>query len=117
MKTALPLRPSIPSYRFSTTLEVYGERGETVPALFIVDMRWNSRAGSWFMDLLKPDETPIRYGMRVVLGAILGGRCASRDFPAGALMAMDLSGEGREATLDDIGSRVVVYYYTVDEFT
>jgi hypothetical protein len=115
MATALPVVPSIPSYNFSSTLEVYDDSGETVPAVFLFDVYWNTRAGSWFMHVFEADGTPIRHGIRIVLGTILGGRSVDRRFPAGALKAEDLSGKGIEATLDDLGTRVVIYYYTDDE--
>lgn len=115
MPTVLPLVPSIASYRFSSTLEAYTDGAATVPTHFIFDVRWNDRAGSWFLDVLSSDETPIRSGIRLVLGTILGGRTVSLAFPAGALIAVDLSNAGQEAGFDDLGTRVVVYYYTVEE--
>lgn len=115
MPTLLPLVPSIASYRFSTTLEAFSEGSATEPRNYVFDVRWNARAESWYMDILAADETPIRMGIRLVLGTLLGGRSVSLAFPAGALRARDLSNEGREAAFDDLGTRVVVYYFTEDE--
>jgi hypothetical protein len=108
MGQRLPLVPSVPSYVFGTSL------GD---AQYRIAMRWNARAGTWFMDLMEDDETPIRMGIRVVLGARLGGRTADHDprFPQGDLVARDLSGEGREAGIDDLGVRVVIDYTPPDE--
>lgn len=102
----LPLIPSEPNYRFGTALN-----GKQV----IIDVRWNGRDEAWYLDLLTEDEEPIRTGMKVVLGTILGGRSANADFPVGVFVASDLSGEGREATLDDLGVRVLVHFMTPEE--
>jgi hypothetical protein len=69
------------------------------------------------MDVLDVDvdETPIRRGIKIVLGAWLGNDCVDVDFPYGAFMAIDSTGEGREATLDDLGSRVDVLYFSRSE--
>lgn len=117
MPLAIPLVASVPSYRFSTTLDSFGDGSEIVPQTYVIDVHWNARDEAWYMDLLASDETPIRHGLKIVLGALIGGRCVDERFPAGCFMAVDLSGEGREATLDDIGTRVVLYFYTAAELT
>lgn len=102
----LPLRPSIPNYRVGTVLN-------STPVL--LDVRWNARDAAWYLDMLTEDEDPIAIGCKIVLGVLLGGRSTNPAFPVGVLMAADLSGEGREATLDDLGTRVLVYFYTPEE--
>lgn len=94
--------PSIPNSRFSTALS---------GTQYIIVQRWNARDGAWFFDLLAEDETPIAYGIKIVLGVLLGGRNVNDEFPLGVFEAHDLTGSGVEAGLDDLGTRVVVYYY------
>jgi hypothetical protein len=106
MAAILPFIASISRYRFATTIE---------NRVYLLDVRWNSRAESWYFDMLSEDETPLRRGMRLVLGAFLGVRSASDELPHGVLMAIDRTGEGREAGFDDLGDRVVVFYFTRDE--
>ena len=98
----VPLTPSTPRYRQEVTIA-------GTPYLF--DVRWNSRAEVWFLDLLQIDETPIRQGIAMVLGTWLGLRTArtSVDFPPGLIYMQDLSGENRDATFDDLGTRVRMY--------
>lgn len=105
MPVQLPLIPSVPFYRVGTVL---------AGVQYILDLRWNGRESSWFMDVLDEEETPIRSGLRIVLGALLGARSANPDFPAGAFIVSDLSGQGLDAGIDDIGEnqRVQVYFYT-----
>ncbi len=97
-----------PNFRIGTTFEGVS---------YIFDCRWNTRDEAWYLDLLAEDETPIRRGIKVVLGALLGGR-AGHDprFPAGVIVASDLSGEGREAGLDDLGTRVQLTIYPSSAF-
>lgn len=97
----LPLVPAEPSYRRSTTL------GETQ---YLLDVHWNERAGAWYMDILASDETRIRSGIKIVLGALLGGQSVAPGFPDGILVAKDKSGQGRDAGYDDLGERVVVLF-------
>ena len=83
---------------------------------YVFTARWNARDAAWFFDILDIDDNPIRYGIKVVLGAILGGRIADARFPSGYFMAEDLSGQNLEAGLDALGDRVVVSFFTVDDF-
>lgn len=106
MAQRLPIKPSVPSYRFGTNLDGVQYR---------FGFHWNERAEGWYMDVLESDDTPIRMGIRVVLGVRLGHRVADSRFPPGELVARDLSGAGREATLDDFGERVVIDYTTPAE--
>lgn len=102
MPQQLPLVPSIPSYRVGTAL------GGTQ---YVLDVRWNARDAAWYMDVLAEDETPIRHGIKIVLGALLGRRTIDPAFPAGIMIATDLSGSGVDAGLDDLGTRVIVLFY------
>lgn len=106
---SLPLQPSNPNYRVGTTLD-----GEA----FLFDMRWNERDQAWYMDILLDDdeETPLRRGVKVVIGSLLGNRCTSSRFPKGALVVVDTSGERRDAGLDDLGTRVQVHFFPASEF-
>jgi hypothetical protein len=106
MPRALPLVPSTPNYRVSTTLD---------GVQYVLDVRWNGRSGVWYLDIRDVDEDPIAMGIAVVLGSALGIRTVDARFPPGALIAADMSGEGRDAGFDDLGDRVKVFYYSADE--
>jgi hypothetical protein len=106
MPRLIPFQPSIPRYRFSTTLE---------RRTYLFDVRWNTRADSWYIDILDEDESPLARGVKLVLGAYLAIRSAHADLPTGLMFAIDQSGRGVEAGFDDLGTRVVVYHYTSDE--
>lgn len=99
----LPFVASNPNYRVGTTLN---------NVTYIFDVRWSTREGAWYFDIRDEDESMIRAGVKIVLGALLGRRSADARFPPGAFETFDLTYTGREAGLDDIGTRVVVLYYS-----
>jgi hypothetical protein len=77
---------------------------------YVVELRWNVRAGAWFMSLFDRARAPIAVGRKVVLGANLRGRSADGRLPPGTLLALDTSGSGRDATETDLGTRVLLAY-------
>lgn len=106
MPTELPIDASAPNYRVGTTIE---------GVQYLLDVRWDSRAAAWFLDVLDVEAIVIAAGLKLCLGVIIGRRCADPRFPAGGILVSDLSGDGLDATLGDLGSRVKVYHYTVAE--
>lgn len=113
MPLALPFKSSIPSFRVGTTLD---------GVAYLLDVSWNAGSetvpGAWYFDLLLEDETPIASGVKVVLGVFLARRATHPKRPPGYLIASDLApvnGRETDAGFDDLGARVQVYYYTVEE--
>ena len=102
----LPLFASTPNYRIRCPLD---------GVLYIFDVRWNVRDSAWYMDVLQQDETPIRNGMKIVLGGNMGRASTDPFFQKYMLTAVDLTNSGRDATLDDIGVRVVVTVQSVTD--
>lgn len=106
MPAALPIVPSVPNYRFSTSLD---------GTQYVFDVRWNARAESWYLDISDESDEIIARGLRMVLGAALGSRSADPRFPAGVLIMFDNEGTGRDAGFDDMGTRVSLLFYTAAE--
>lgn len=105
MPQQIPLVPTVPNYRVGTTLN-----GTNV----ILDIRWNTRDEAWYADISTEDGTVIAYGMKLVLGALIGGRVTSALFPPGYMIVSDLTGSGLDAGIDDMGDRVQVMFYSPD---
>ena len=103
---ALPVIPSVARYRFTTELDAVN---------YVLDFRWNTRAEAWFMDVLREDESPIRSSIKMMLGAVQGSEEQGEDFPPGDFVLEDASGAEIDATLDDFGVRVFLYYFSEDE--
>lgn len=88
---------------------------------FTLVARWNMRDLAWYLDVLRPDQTVITHGIKLVLGAVHGARNTVADMP-GLFVVRDTSNANREAGLDDIGydvegkqQRVLVYFFRFDE--
>ena len=78
------------AYASSQTLSLDG-------VLFTLELRWNSRAQAWSLDLYDASSTLIAGGLRLVADTPLLERFGKRaDFPAGDLIAFDSSGQGLE---------------------
>ncbi len=108
MPTQLPFIPSEFNYRVNSVIS---------DVEYIFDVRWNARDEAWYVDLLDIDEDPIRLGMKIVLGTLIGRRTTDPRYPPGAFVASDLANSGVDAGFDDFGVRVVVFFYTVAELT
>lgn len=116
MPTIIPFEPGVPSYRMATVID---------GTAYLFDVRWNGRdnidpvtgepIGAWWFDILAENETPIAIGLKVALGAYIGRYIQHPLFREGVLVAVDTEGTKREATLDDLGTRVQVRRYTIAE--
>ena len=105
MPALIPLQPSVPRYTFSTALS---------NAVYTFRVYWNSRSEVWYMDVYTDDETLLRAGVPLLLGVELDkGRSA--EWPDGRFLVYDTENSGVDATLDDLGTRVQLWYFTNDE--
>ena len=96
----LPLRTDLPHYTFGVELEGVSYRFE---------LRWNARAGAWWITVLTSDDQPI-VSRKVVVGFPLFDRYRDSRLPPGGLEAIDTTGAGLEPGLTDLGSRVLLLY-------
>lgn len=85
----------------------------------VLDFRWNSsangRRGCWYMDVLDQNTKPIAQGVKLVLGVNLCRSSTHEIFTRNLLRLVDTSRTDREATLDDLGTRVVLLNFRLDE--
>ena len=97
----IPTRTDLGLYRMEVDLE-----GET----FRLDFQFNEREGAWYFDLADEAGNPIRSGLKVVTGFPLTRLIRDLRRPKGELVAVDTTGQSREAVLDTLGSEVVLTY-------
>lgn len=97
----LPVRTDVPYYDFDVDLE---DRS------FTLELRWNDRAGAWFLSVYDSAGAPLVSGRRVVLGSPLLGHGVSSALPPGDLLAIDTTDAGTDPGRDDFGTRVVLAY-------
>lgn len=80
---------------------------------YFIQVRLNSRNGVWTLDLADDaSREPMIVGVPIVLGVDLLG---AYNFGIGSLIAVDLSATGKDATADDLGTRVSLYWVSPDE--
>lgn len=106
MPVQLPFDSEDPFYRVGATLD---------DITYVFDVYWNGRDAAWYFDILDTSEIPIRSGVKIALGTPLNLRSSDPRRPTGLLTAVDLSGAGKDAGIDDLGARVVVMYFTLAE--
>lgn len=106
MPVILPLLPDIPFQEVDIALD---------GTVYRFNFQWAERESIWYMDISTIDDDLIQGGIRLVLGTYLGWRVTDPDYPAGLLRLFDNSHSGQEARLDDLGTRVVMHYYSQDE--
>ena len=108
MPTEIPLdqRNGAPLFEFATSLGI-----DQVGLRF----RWNTRAGAWFMDVRDENDKAIILGVKLLLGINLCRKSVHPIFSRNLLRLVDTSRAHREATLDDLGTRVVLLNFTLDE--
>lgn len=105
----IPFKPSDPDQQH--TLQI-GPSQYTLRAL------WNARVGRsglWHFEVWEIDGTPILKSIAIVLGAFLGRTSTHPLFRTGVFIAVDTTRSEADAGLDDLGARVELRYYPLDE--
>lgn len=104
MAIEVPFVPGEPEQRISITLD---------EQQYVLRARWNTRDQAWYLDAWEADDTtPIAYGIKLVLGVLLGGSVHHPLF-AGGLFLADNSGSGVDPGLLDLGNRCSLLFFTV----
>lgn len=77
---------------------------------------WNIRESTWYIDIADQDGVLLAASRKVVVDYPVLLRRTDPRLPQGMIMAIDTSGAGKEATLDDFGTRVIVMYMEASDF-
>lgn len=77
---------------------------------FRMDLYFNSRQQTWFLNLRDANGVMLRAGIAVVSGFPLLQRMVQQTRPEGTLMAVPVSGEIDAATLEQLGLDVLMTY-------
>ena len=76
--------------------------------------KWNVRDLSWYMDIADDTGTALVRSRRIVLASDILRPFRYKAVPQGTLSIVDTTGEHKEATLEDLGDRVLVRYTEVE---
>lgn len=77
---------------------------------FTFRFAYNQRSEFWSFDISDEEGEKLYSGVRLVIGYPLNLLWTDERAPKGLLVAFDLTGSGREATLADLGRRVRLYF-------
>lgn len=100
----LPLQPGA-SYQLATELS---------GTPLVIGVRWNATSACYLMAVADYDGNrlvpwqALRLGLQSMPDKAVG-------FPDGVFAVVDTSGAGAEATYDDLGSRVLVYWFPASD--
>lgn len=103
---ALPVTNADPNYRFQIELE---------GRLYFFEFRYNTRMERWLMDLEDENQDPLVVGIPVLTNLFLLAQFVDDRLPPGFIIAQDESGEGKQATRQQLGNDVKLLYMTSDE--
>lgn len=98
--------PPIGIYRWILEQELDG-------LLYRLFFKWNVRAGAWFIDFGNTNNVAQVRNIKVNLAIDKLAPYKYKDVPQGILSIVDSTGQGKEPTLDDFGSRVQIIYTPV----
>lgn len=72
--------------------------------------RWSERGSCWHLDLRTLEDEPVVLSARLVTAFPLLRRVVNERRPPGELVVFDLTGRDEEPTLEEFGSRFVLFY-------
>jgi hypothetical protein len=96
--------------------------GATVDgADYIFELHWCRREDRWYLSVSEVGGAPVFSGCKIALGVLIGRRSPHPLIRRGGFVAIDLAspgpGRGVEAGFADLGRRVALRWYTVEELT
>jgi hypothetical protein len=77
---------------------------------YVLRFLWNQREAKWYLSIADQSGVAIVSGLKVVADFPINRLVVDDRAPAGTIMAMDLSGEGRDPGLVDLGRRVLLIF-------
>jgi hypothetical protein len=103
----IPLTPGEPEQKLEIALD---------GVAYVFRVRWNSSdddgTGAWYLDAWEGDgETPIAFGLKLVLGVEIG-QVVNHPLFMGGMFLVDDGEDGIEPGLNDLGGRVQLYHLT-----
>lgn len=97
----IPLNSNRQSYQFSIDLD-----GVT----YNMKVKYVERVDLWFMDILDVSENPIVTGMPIQTNVDILAQITSEEKPQGSFIAIDETGNNRDASVDTLGNDIKLIY-------
>lgn len=103
----MAIRELIPINTFGHYKRQYELEGD----IFTFEFHFNSRENAWYFDLFDSEGTPIRRSIKITTGFPWLRQVALAGRPPGDLIAVDASGNDRQADFESLGSTVKLLYF------
>ena len=105
--------------RIFTGEPLYTQRVRLDGSDYVLKLDWSLREQRFYLSIFDLDNVPIKVGFKVVPNWPILRRHKTARLPPGELFAFDLSDleSPPPPTLEDFGTRVQLYYYTLEELT
>ena len=95
----------------------YSERVELDGEVFELRFRFNNRLEAWFVDIFSASGDVLVYGRRLTVDTRLTGQYKHLDDLAqGELTPFDTENGRRDPSSDNLGDRVLLFYFESSEF-
>lgn len=78
---------------------------------YLLDLAWNGRESRWYVDVYDADGELVVGSRKIVADGRIGQRVTDTRRPPGVLGAVDVSGNGIDPGIDDLGERVLLIYF------
>lgn len=106
MALEIPTFPADPFYTETVLLE-----GKAYNLRF----RYNTSMDRWYMHIADDADVPILDGVKLLCGKVLNRLSADPRNPSGVLMCQSQTSDDSPPGLKDLGDRVRLFYFTLDE--
>jgi hypothetical protein len=98
----LPVRSDFKAYRFQVDLE---------GVIYTLDFGYNERSERWCFSIYAQDgETLLLGDIPILINIPLHDQYVTDDLPPGRFIAMDETGQNREATSENFGTEIKLFY-------
>lgn len=77
---------------------------------FLFDFTFNERSGQWNLSILQTDETPIMFGIKLVLAYSLFDQFVHLALPPGELFCIDTTEQEIEVNRTNLGDTIELVY-------
>ena len=104
----LPTRQDLAHYTLQLTLDNIE---------WFVSFDWNQQARAWYFSIFDSSNTILLAGRKILIERSLLLQYRNPLLPPGDLVAYDTSSQHMEAKIDDLGTRVILCYLDLAEFS